>query len=232
MARPRFHRAPAKLKEALLTAAAKEFSANGYEAAAINQILESAGLSKGAFYYYFDDKADLAATVLQHAFSDYLRALAALEVPKKGEDFWQAINDFGRIWVANFKRSPENVELLSRIGAAMVRDAHLSYHIEPILREAMVSIKALWRAGQKLGVVRRDISLELFWALVEGINVALYRVWVPKDRPMSAGDLARLVQIKLDLLYRIAHKEAASAPGGGLAAKRRRSRSPLKETPS
>src|SRR5689334_5750559 len=64
MARPRFERAAPEKREALLDAAATEFAAHGYETASLNRILLSAGLSKGSFYYYFEDKADLAAAVL------------------------------------------------------------------------------------------------------------------------------------------------------------------------
>jgi AcrR family transcriptional regulator len=56
-----------------LEAAAKEFVAHGFEAASLNRILDDAGISKGAAYYYFDDKTDLYATTTLHysgAYSD------------------------------------------------------------------------------------------------------------------------------------------------------------------
>src|SRR3954467_846977 len=64
MPRPRYERAAPELKTAILSAARKELARAGYEGASLNRILEEAGLSKGAFYYYFDDKDDLVATVL------------------------------------------------------------------------------------------------------------------------------------------------------------------------
>lgn len=59
MPRPRFQKLSIEKQQAILEAAAREFSAHGYEGASINKILETAQLSKGAAYYYFDDKADL-----------------------------------------------------------------------------------------------------------------------------------------------------------------------------
>ena len=38
---------------------------SGFEQASYNRIIERAGLSKGAMYYYFDDKLDLYVTVLE-----------------------------------------------------------------------------------------------------------------------------------------------------------------------
>ena len=36
----------------------------------LNQLIERLSMSKGAFYYYFDDKADLFTTVAEHAWSN------------------------------------------------------------------------------------------------------------------------------------------------------------------
>jgi AcrR family transcriptional regulator len=45
--------------EALIDAALKEFAAKGYEQASINTILKAAGMSKGQFYYHFENKERL-----------------------------------------------------------------------------------------------------------------------------------------------------------------------------
>ena len=57
MPRPRFQKLAEEKRHHLLETAAKAFAAHGYEGASLNQILEQAGISKGATYYYFDDKA-------------------------------------------------------------------------------------------------------------------------------------------------------------------------------
>ncbi len=70
MPRPRFNKLPEEKRERILEAAAKEFVAHGYEGASLNQILAEAGISKGAAYYYFDDKADVYATAVLHYSQD------------------------------------------------------------------------------------------------------------------------------------------------------------------
>ena len=67
MPRPRFERLDPERRGAVLDAAATEFAARGYDGASYNRIIERSGVSKGAMYYYFEDKADLYATVLGHA---------------------------------------------------------------------------------------------------------------------------------------------------------------------
>lgn len=48
----------------ILSAAAKIFEEHGYQAATISQILKEAGVTKGALYFHFQSKEDLAQEVL------------------------------------------------------------------------------------------------------------------------------------------------------------------------
>lgn len=52
-------------KEELLEAAMDEFIAKSYEEASLNNIIKNAGISKGTFYYHFQDKQALYLSLLQ-----------------------------------------------------------------------------------------------------------------------------------------------------------------------
>ena len=54
-----FERLPEEKKDRILQAARAEFIHNPYEKTSINRILAEAGIPKGSFYQYFDDKSDL-----------------------------------------------------------------------------------------------------------------------------------------------------------------------------
>lgn len=54
-----FERLPEEKKDRILQAARTEFIRYPYEKTSINRILAEAGIPKGSFYQYFDDKADL-----------------------------------------------------------------------------------------------------------------------------------------------------------------------------
>ncbi|MEW1818300.1 ScbR family autoregulator-binding transcription factor [Streptomyces diastaticus] len=53
-----------RTRRAILTAAARVFEVHGYQAATIAQILKEAGTTKGALYFHFGSKEDLAQAVL------------------------------------------------------------------------------------------------------------------------------------------------------------------------
>ena len=80
-------------RKAILDAARTEFAENGFETASYNQIIENAGLSKGAMYYYFDDKLDLYVTVLEDASQRMMKALSVEQLwPPPEGDFWGAMH--------------------------------------------------------------------------------------------------------------------------------------------
>lgn len=53
-----------RTRQTILSAAAKIFEEHGYQAATISQILREAGVTKGALYFHFPSKEDLAQGVL------------------------------------------------------------------------------------------------------------------------------------------------------------------------
>lgn len=71
---------PRDTKDRVLEAALAEFAARGYADASIDEIAARAGVTKGAVYYYFADKADLARD-LQRGLAGRLatRAMEAID---------------------------------------------------------------------------------------------------------------------------------------------------------
>src|SRR5512137_1457650 len=63
----RFERLEPERRRRILAAAAQEFASKGYENASLGWIADEAGFSKPALYYYFEDKADLYATVVRES---------------------------------------------------------------------------------------------------------------------------------------------------------------------
>jgi len=62
--RPTRTRAPEATRERLVAAAFEEIHRHGYQGAGLDTILATAGVTKGALYHHFEDKADLAHAVI------------------------------------------------------------------------------------------------------------------------------------------------------------------------
>jgi TetR/AcrR family transcriptional regulator len=101
-------------EEELLEAALEEFSTNSYEKASLNNIIKRAGISKGTFYYHFQDKQALYLYVLEHA------------VNAKWEFIRDTVQEGGV--VADGTDIFELFKLQARAGAQFAR-AHPQYHM-------------------------------------------------------------------------------------------------------
>lgn len=60
------------MKEAILNAGIKLFAKNAYADVSVDSIVESAGISKGTFYYYFKSKDEFYKSILAHAFENLI----------------------------------------------------------------------------------------------------------------------------------------------------------------
>ncbi|MEL7609423.1 MAG: TetR/AcrR family transcriptional regulator [Bacillota bacterium] len=65
MPKETFYNLPESKQKTIFEAAVQEFSTQRYSDASINQIVKSAGIPRGSFYQYFNDKADLFVFVLE-----------------------------------------------------------------------------------------------------------------------------------------------------------------------
>lgn len=87
----RFLRLPEKKKEMIRMAAVKEFKRASMEGASINKIIQSAEISRGSFYTYFDDKVDLLIWLLGNSvrkhFNFYIQTLE-----ENGGDIWEVFD--------------------------------------------------------------------------------------------------------------------------------------------
>ncbi|MCD8225059.1 MAG: TetR family transcriptional regulator [Clostridiales bacterium] len=61
----RFKRLPTRKRAKIRAAALKEFSRVSYDKVSINQIILNAGISRGSFYTYFEDKRDVVQYLLE-----------------------------------------------------------------------------------------------------------------------------------------------------------------------
>jgi AcrR family transcriptional regulator len=200
MPRSRFFKLEPERREAILAAAAAEFAERGYEGASLNRLIERAGISKGALYYYFDDKEDLFATALEEATA---RVLA--EVGWGGDgcasvaEYWQAWRDL----------TERSLELLredhwyARLFRAFGR-----FQDEPVARGAWAKLlerkqalsRDLLERGQELGAVRTDLPLDLLVEAAAAAGEASGRWLLRRWDDLTDEERRQLLEARLDLV--------------------------------
>jgi AcrR family transcriptional regulator len=202
MPRPRFQRADPALQQAILDAAVRELGEHGYEGTSLNRILLAAGLSKGAFYYYFDDKADLAAAVLERELARW--RIGDLDLGTTAAEFWAQLEHYSWQSLAELRESPASRDVITRLGSALARDAALLERLGPLMADAQRRLAEVWRRGQDVGAVRTDLPAEALIALAQSTKMTLGTTMLPSDRGATDEELERFTRIYIDLLRRMA----------------------------
>ncbi len=87
-----FMNLPPEKQEKLLEAATREFSSRPFNEASINQIIKEAGIPRGSFYMYFQDKEELFRYLLRGYVDQMVMVIEELLLRRKG-DIFQALLD-------------------------------------------------------------------------------------------------------------------------------------------
>jgi AcrR family transcriptional regulator len=116
----------AQRREVILAAAEEVFARAGYHGASLDEIAQSAGVSKALIYEHFDSKRDLHASLLQHHVAEIFRRLEAnAETGATGEErlrggvdaFLSFVEEHREAWRALFRDAadPEVSDLIDRV---------------------------------------------------------------------------------------------------------------------
>ena len=153
-------RKAARTRAALLDAARNVFTQKGYASTSVGDIAAEAGVSLGAFYQYFRDRADVLGTLVGEGAQRMLDDAAQVWLPGEGREglrrvlaafvtHYRATAKFQRVW--------EEVTHVDGDLAALRRE---------LLHTYTSAVEHGLREGQQDGSVRADID-------VEGAAVAL-----------------------------------------------------------
>jgi AcrR family transcriptional regulator len=188
---PRFDKLTQERRERVLDVAAQEFADYGFEDASINRILENAKMSKGAAYYYFEDKADLFATTVQYCVQRLELIDRELNTTiLTAERFWPIFSELHR---RPLLRSFDQPWLFGAIRAAG-KLSPAALERKPLAALA-IQIK-MWamnimKRGQQLGMIRTDLPDELLFAWLEALDNASDRWLLVHWQKLDRAAIAR-----------------------------------------
>ena len=211
MPRPRFARLEPERREAILDAAAAEFGEHGFSRASYNRIIDRAGLSKGAMYYYFADKRDLYLTVVRDAVGGLWQGLAPMDAMASPEEFWAEVERMALAAWGYMLSAPRAAALAPAFLKAPA-SAEDSEVLAELTAQAAEWLRGVLTVGRDAGAVRDDIPDELLLGVTMGVGEAVDR-WMGQQwfasreegsavEPMTAP-ASEHVEVLIDLLRRV-----------------------------
>jgi AcrR family transcriptional regulator len=202
-ARSRFDNLDDEEQKNILRNAGEEFADNGYAQASLNAIIEKAGISKGSLYYYFENKEDLFATVLERAVSEVVEHIGGFSVEELTEEnFWGELERIVMEVAAYTGRHPWYMRILRLFyrvrdsQAGPVRDSEM-YQLARRLAARVIE------RGQELGVIRTDASRQFLVEMVLGVAEAGDRWLLDRFESDDAIDFDHEAERQIDVFRRI-----------------------------
>jgi AcrR family transcriptional regulator len=200
--RPRFDRLDPETKQRLLENAAGEFARHGLDGASLNRVLELSGLSKGVFYYYFDDKADLFATVVRMTWETMLEGDRIDPADLQAASFWAVLEtrffELAERAAAHPWMSGMAVLMYQPPAQPEVRDT-----VAELFDEARAYLESLVDRGRTLGVVRGDLPSGLLVTMLVAAAEASDRWLAERWRSLGDAEAMRLGREVFGILRRL-----------------------------
>lgn len=198
----RFHKLDADKREVILGAAADEFAAHGFEGASINRIIAAAGISKGAIYYYFEDKTDLFVTVLEEYLTRSGIDWREIIDSPDADAFWARMRD---VLERGWRHARENPQWI-RLGKAfkdIPREMWSEGRLGEYVARHVGDLEKMLVHGQAIGAVRTDmpapVLVQLAMAIDQPFDHWVYSQWDTHD---EAGR-RRMFRVGLENFHRM-----------------------------
>ncbi|MGM0554790.1 MAG: TetR/AcrR family transcriptional regulator [Myxococcota bacterium] len=203
MATSRFSNLDEEKQQAILRAAAEEFAQKGFEGASINQIIDSAGISKGSMYYYFEDKADLYATTVRESIEQLVEQSGGFDVDAlEAETFWEQLLDYSRRSLPQLEKNPVFIQLAQTYFEELDSGEHPDV-LEPIEEYSVNWTARFIERGQELGVIREDLPVEYLAGMINAVGQAGDRIALQVMEDKGSEAAKKLVEEEIEMMRRM-----------------------------
>ena len=179
MPRETFYNLPEKKRGKIESAAVKEFSQYAYDSASVNRIIDAAGIPKGSFYQYFDDKKDIYRYVIDRLVEKKMTHLKPLLENPLQDNFFDLLYKLYGGGLEFALSNPQLQMITSRILADRKHPVFLELMRDHMQKSDQV-FHMLLQKGIERGEIRADIDLELSAHIISTLNTAFSDYYLEK----------------------------------------------------
>lgn len=186
-------------REKILEAAIDEFAQYTYHQASITRIVEKAGIAKGSFYQYFEDKKDLFQYILALSGEKKLAYLTDIMKDMHNLSFFQIVRE---LYIAGIKFAKE-VPKLSMIAHDFVKNG------DPILKQEILGtnmpksnklFEDLLQKSMEQGDIDPNIDVKLVAFILTSLSISISEYFI---KEVDSQDDMEIMDLIDKMLYMI-----------------------------
>lgn len=133
-----------------------EFAEYGFETASINRIVKAAGIAKGSFYQYFEDKADLFMHIIEVVGQKKVEYISPVMMNPTDHDFFTLLEELYRSGLAFAKDYPKE----SKISFEVYKN-QTNPIFSVVMQESRRMAKEFYGSLLDMGIQRGEIDPEI-----------------------------------------------------------------------
>lgn len=184
---------------AILSATLSLLAKKGYENTTINEIADTAGISRGLLHYYFRDKEDLVAKALTFGFGPmWDSSIGKIQSARSPEQLVDTMID---VLKENIRKNPDFSALLFEMWVSGRRSMAIRKVFNEGLDEAISRLKALLEFASSVGIIevnKEDSEgiIRILLAMYHGLAIQLLsnpqkiddkKIWIPIRRMLLSA---------------------------------------------
>ena len=200
MPKDTFYNLSPEKKERIEAAAIKEFRDYYYDASSINRIVEEAGIAKGSFYQYFEDKKDLYKHIMQIIIQKKTEHLSPTLMNPFGLDIFSLLKE---MYVSGLNFALSNPDLLEISNKLLSDSNHDLYKeiLEDNKSKSDYFFLQMLNQSVDRGEIRKELDLEMVAYLLTSLNISLSDYYMQKSSSKKySEDMLEMVDSFIDII--------------------------------
>lgn len=194
-----FNLSPDK-RERIEASAIKEFREYYFDASSINRIVDAAGIAKGSFYQYFEDKKDLYKHIMNIIIQKKLEYMTPTLMNPTGLDIFSLLRE---MYVSGLSFAASNPELLE-ISNKLLSDPNHDLYKEIIEENKVKSDQVfhlMLKMAEERGEIRSGLDLSLVAFLLTSLNISVSDYYMSsRSSKIYSEDMLKLVDSFIDVV--------------------------------
>lgn len=200
MPKETFLNLPLEKRERIEASAIKEFRDYYFDASSVNRIVDEAGIAKGSFYQYFEDKKDLYKHVMNIIIQKKLEYMTPTLMNPKGLDIFSLIRE---MYVSGLSFALHNPDLLEISNKLLSDPNHELYKeiVEDNKGKSDQVFLQLLKMAEERGEIRAGVDLSLVAYLLTSLNISVSDYYMKRKDPKTySEDMLDVVDSFLDVV--------------------------------
>lgn len=191
-----FFRIDKDKQERIISAACDEFSKRIFSEASISNIIKKAGIPRGSYYQYFEDKSDL-----------YFYIIKTVIVSKKMSYFKgiytessNIIDLLEKMYMASFKFA-KDYPVYAKIGAKLYQSKEeiIQKFLDMAKESSMTVFGNLLKKDQEKGLIKKDLDIQRLSSFLTDVNTYVIGIRYMMNK-VSEEEVIKEIKMFLNIL--------------------------------